>query len=225
MKSVNEVSAIKTTLELRARKLTEFSIWNLRSSRAHCSRSLSFPLSSFSFRPRTVTPPPTPRRASNGSDWAESRGPGATASRGEESAGEMVDAGREPGLESALRRALGADRHGRARLSLQLGGRGRDDAGAGPRLDADTGKKIWEYRFNVYSTDVPPRRIAWSSPAGDPATGNVYAFGASNELVALSNDGKLLWSRSLTDEFGAWTTHGGRTVSPVIEGDWSSSAR
>ncbi len=86
-------------------------------------------------------------------------------------------------------------------------------------LDADTGNKLWEYRFNVYSTDVPPRRIAWSSPVGDPTTGNVYAFGGSNDLVALSFDGKLLWNRSLTDEFGSWTTHGGRTVSPIIEGD------
>jgi outer membrane protein assembly factor BamB len=86
-------------------------------------------------------------------------------------------------------------------------------------LDADTGKLVWEYRFNVYSSDVPPRRIAWSSPTGDPATGNIYAFGACNDLVALSYDGKLLWTRSLTDEFGAWTTHGGRTVSPIIEGE------
>jgi outer membrane protein assembly factor BamB len=86
-------------------------------------------------------------------------------------------------------------------------------------LDGDTGKVVWEYRFNVYSTDVPPRRIAWSSPVGDPTTGNVYAFGTCNELVALSFDGKLLWDRSLTDEYGAWTTHGGRTVSPIIEGD------
>jgi outer membrane protein assembly factor BamB len=86
-------------------------------------------------------------------------------------------------------------------------------------LDADTGKVLWEYRFNVFASDVPPRRIAWSSPTGDPATGNIYAFGACNELVALTNDGKALWTRSLTDEFGAWTTHGGRTVSPIIEGD------
>jgi outer membrane protein assembly factor BamB len=86
-------------------------------------------------------------------------------------------------------------------------------------FDANTGKILWQYRFNVYSTDVPPRRIAWSSPAGDPTTGNVYAFGACNELVALSYDGKLLWSRSMTDDFGAWTTHGGRTVSPIIEGN------
>ena len=50
-------------------------------------------------------------------------------------------------------------------------------------------------------------------------TGNVYAFGVANDLVALSFDGKPLWTRSLTDEFGSWTTHGGRTVSPIIEGD------
>jgi len=86
-------------------------------------------------------------------------------------------------------------------------------------LNANTGKLIWEHRLNVYESDVPPRRIAWSSPTGDPATGNVYVFGACNELTALSNDGKILWSRSLTEDFGAWTTHGGRTVSPIVEGD------
>src|SRR5262245_13720633 len=86
-------------------------------------------------------------------------------------------------------------------------------------LDANTGKCLWEHRMNVYESDVPPRRIAWSSPAGDPATGNIYVFGACNELTALSNEGKVLWSRSLTEEFGAWTTHGGRTVSPIVDGD------
>jgi outer membrane protein assembly factor BamB len=86
-------------------------------------------------------------------------------------------------------------------------------------LNADTGKLLWEHRLNVYESDVPPRRIAWSSPVGDPASGNVYVLGACNELTAFSNDGKVLWSRSLTEEFGAWTTHGGRTTSPVIEGD------
>ncbi|PYP83131.1 MAG: hypothetical protein DMF61_24205 [Blastocatellia bacterium AA13] len=86
-------------------------------------------------------------------------------------------------------------------------------------LNADTGKVIWERRINVYESDVPPRRIAWSAPAGDPATGNIYVFGACNELTAFSSEGKELWSRSLTEEFGAWTTHGGRTGSPIIEGD------
>jgi outer membrane protein assembly factor BamB len=86
-------------------------------------------------------------------------------------------------------------------------------------LDADTGKQVWEHRFNVFHTDVPPHRLGWASPTVDAATGNVYAFGIDGQLLALSPAGKLLWDRSLTEEFGAITTHGGRTVSPFVEGD------
>ncbi|HKG23615.1 MAG TPA: PQQ-binding-like beta-propeller repeat protein, partial [Blastocatellia bacterium] len=86
-------------------------------------------------------------------------------------------------------------------------------------LNADTGKPIWEYKFNVYASDVPPHRVGWASPVGDPSTGNVYAYGVGGTLLALSSDGKLLWERSLNEEFGLVTTHGGRTVSPLIEGD------
>ena len=86
-------------------------------------------------------------------------------------------------------------------------------------LDADTGELIWEYRFNIYQSDVPPHRVGWASPAGDPETGHVFAFGVGGDLLALDNDGKLLWQRPLGEEFGLVTTHGGRTVSPVIDGD------
>ena len=80
-------------------------------------------------------------------------------------------------------------------------------------LNADTGKVLWEHHFNVYMSDVPPHRVGWASPAADPATGNVYAFGVGGTLLGLSNDGKLLWERSLAEDFGIVTTHGGRTVS------------
>jgi outer membrane protein assembly factor BamB/dienelactone hydrolase len=86
-------------------------------------------------------------------------------------------------------------------------------------LDANTGRLLWEHPFNVYLSDVPPHRVGWASPAADPATGNVYALGVGGHLLALSRDGKVLWERSLTEDFGLVTTHGGRTVSPVIEGD------
>jgi len=86
-------------------------------------------------------------------------------------------------------------------------------------LDADTGRVIWERRFNVFHTDVPAHRVGWASPSVDPATGNVYAFGVDGHLHALDATGKLLWQRQLTEEFGEISTHGGRTVSPVIEGD------
>jgi outer membrane protein assembly factor BamB len=86
-------------------------------------------------------------------------------------------------------------------------------------LDADTGKQIWELAFNLYHTDVPTHRVAWASPTVDRETGNVYVFGVADELRAVSPAGKLLWDRSLTEEFGAISTHGGRTVSPVIVDD------
>jgi len=86
-------------------------------------------------------------------------------------------------------------------------------------FNADTGKLLWEHRFNVYLSDVPPHRVGWASPVGDPATGNVYAFGVGGNLLGLDRDGKVLWERSLAEDFGLLTTHGGRTVSPIIDGD------
>ena len=86
-------------------------------------------------------------------------------------------------------------------------------------LDVDTGKLIWEHRFNIYLSDVPPHRVGWPSPVGDPATSNIYAFGVGGNLISLDRAGKVIWERSLGEDFGLLTTHGGRTVSPLIEGD------
>jgi len=86
-------------------------------------------------------------------------------------------------------------------------------------FDADTGKLLWERRFNMYQSDVPAHRVAWASPAADPETGNVYVFGGNNLLTALARDGKKVWERSITEEFSPFTTHGGRTVSPIVDGN------
>jgi outer membrane protein assembly factor BamB len=86
-------------------------------------------------------------------------------------------------------------------------------------LDADRGTVIWEYKFSLFQSDVPPHRVAWASPAADPETGNIYALSGGAQAIALSRDGTLLWERSIGEEFAAFTTHGGRTMSPVIDGD------
>ena len=86
-------------------------------------------------------------------------------------------------------------------------------------FNANTGELLWEHRFNLYQSDVPPRRVGWASPVGDPKTGNVFAYGSGGALLSLNKEGELLWSRSLGEDFGLVTTHGGRTASPVIEGD------
>jgi outer membrane protein assembly factor BamB len=86
-------------------------------------------------------------------------------------------------------------------------------------LDVDTGKVIWEYKFNVFQSDVPTHRVGWASPAADPETGNIYAMGVGATMIALNKDGKLLWERSIGEEFAAFTTHGGRTTSPLVDGN------
>jgi outer membrane protein assembly factor BamB len=98
-------------------------------------------------------------------------------------------------------------------------GRGTDLQERVMALDVETGKLIWEYKFNLYQSDVPAHRVGWASPAADPETGNIYAFSGGAEAIALSKDGKPLWQRSFGEEYAAFTTHGGRTMSPVIDGD------
>src|SRR5215204_1977568 len=106
------------------------------------------------------------------------------------------------------------------RVYLQnTAGKGADEQERVMCFDADTGKLIWEHRFNIYLSDVPPHRVGWASPVGDPATGNVYSFSVGGTLLGLSRDGKVIWERSLGEDFGLLTTHGGRTVSPLIDGD------
>ena len=53
-------------------------------------------------------------------------------------------------------------------------------SGAGPTLQervmcfhADTGALLWEYKYNLFTSDVPPHRVGWSSPSVDTATGRI----------------------------------------------------
>ncbi|MCI0487938.1 MAG: PQQ-like beta-propeller repeat protein [Blastocatellia bacterium] len=160
------------------------------------------------------------QRASQGSDWPDWRGPARDGISQEKGLPDKWS----PSGENLLWRAP----YGGRSAPIVMNNRVYllNPVGAGESLqervcclDADTGKMIWEHRFNVFLSDVPPHRIAWASPTGDPATGNIYALGVGGTLLCLSRDGKVLWERYLTEEFGQWTTHGGRTVSPIIEGD------
>jgi outer membrane protein assembly factor BamB len=87
-------------------------------------------------------------------------------------------------------------------------------------FDADTGKVLWEHHFNVFHTDVVASRVGWTNLAADPQTNRVYAHGTQGFLMCLDGaSGKVLWQRSLTEEFGRITGYGGRIVSPTFDGD------
>ncbi len=83
--------------------------------------------------------------------------------------------------------------------------------------DAETGEILWEHVFNVFLSDVPDTRVGWSAVVGDPETGNVIALGVCGYYVCLNGEtGELVWSRSLSEEFGLLTTYGGRTNYPLV---------
>ena len=154
------------------------------------------------------------------SDWAESRGP----ARDGISTEKNLPVKWSPTGENLLWKAPYGGRSGPIvvgdRIYLQnTAGSGETEQERIMCFNADTGKLLWEHRFNVYLSDVPPHRVGWASPAGDPATGNVYVFGVGGTLIGLNRDGKVLWERSLGEDFGLLTTHGGRTVSPIVDGD------
>ena len=155
----------------------------------------------------------------SGADWPEWRGPART---GVSSETGLPSSWSPTGENLAWKVEFGARSSPVVfgdRLYLQ------NTSGAGAEMqerlmafNADTGKLLWEHKYNLFTSDVPPHRIAWASPAVDPATGNVFAFSGNGLLMSLSPQGKLLWERSLAEEFGMWTTHGGRVSSPVIDG-------
>jgi outer membrane protein assembly factor BamB len=84
-------------------------------------------------------------------------------------------------------------------------------------VDAATGEKLWEHRFNLYLCEVPDTRVGWSSVVGDPETGRVYAQSVSGYFCCLEGDtGKVVWDRSLQEEIGLINTYGGRTNFPLV---------
>lgn len=86
-------------------------------------------------------------------------------------------------------------------------------------FDAESGKKLWQHLYNDFISDTIYMRYATASPAIDPETGNVFIQGTQGILAGFTPDGKLLWKKSLMEEFGRLTFPNARTASPVIEGD------
>jgi len=86
-------------------------------------------------------------------------------------------------------------------------------------LEAETGKKIWQYRWSDYLSDIIYNRYAIGAPTVDAETGNVYVQGTAGQFFAFTGEGKLLWKHDMLEEFGRLALPNGRTGAPVVDGD------
>jgi outer membrane protein assembly factor BamB len=84
-------------------------------------------------------------------------------------------------------------------------------------FDEKTGAKQWAYRVNVFHTDIVSSRLGWTTLTADPDTKTVFAHTTAGLVLALDPAGKLLWQRSLTEEFGRISGYGGRIVTPIFD--------
>jgi outer membrane protein assembly factor BamB len=98
--------------------------------------------------------------------------------------------------------------------------------GEGPELqeilfcaDAETGKLLWERRFNDFLSDITYDRYAIGSPTVDPETGNVYALTSAGVFACFTADGAPVFIHSLMEKLGRLTFTNGRTGGPMIEDD------
>lgn len=85
--------------------------------------------------------------------------------------------------------------------------------------DLETGEVLWRDKFNVFQTDVPAPRVGWSSMTGDTETGYVYMHSVSGLFRCYSPDGKVVWERSLFEDYGKISGYGGRNQTPIIDED------
>src|SRR5688500_12172540 len=105
-----------------------------------------------------------PRRVALG-DWPEMRGPNRNGISAETGLPEKW----APNGESFLWRAP----YGGRSAPIVVGdhvyvqnpsGRGAELQERVMCLDANTGKMLWEYKFNLFQSDVPTHRVGWASP-------------------------------------------------------------
>jgi outer membrane protein assembly factor BamB len=103
-------------------------------------------------------------------------------------------------------------------------------------FDTKDGSVKWEKRFNVFHTDIVSSRLGWTTMTADVPNNRIYAHTTGGFLFCLNaSDGKVIWQRQLTEEFGRVTGYGGRIVSPIfdsglviigmVNGSWGDQAR
>lgn len=85
--------------------------------------------------------------------------------------------------------------------------------------DAASGDPLWQKDMVIRLTDVPWNRVGWANPAADPETGYLYVLTVDGSLQAFDRDGTVVWRWNTSEDLGHLSGYGGRTFSPIVEGD------
>ena len=155
-----------------------------------------------------------------GQDWSQWRGADHS---GVSAATELIDSWSKDGENLIWR----ADFTGRSTLAVFDGrtcGIGRVGDGVDRQevvscWNAEDGRLLWENRFNVYLTTVPFTRAGWAGVAGDAETGYLYAQGVDGHFWCFDRQGNIVWEWNLGEDLGRFSGYGGRTHSPIVDGD------
>ena len=86
-------------------------------------------------------------------------------------------------------------------------------------MNATNGDIVWERRYSDFLSDIVYNRYGVGAASVDSETGNVYFQTSAGLLLGFDKDGKLLWERSLMEEFSRLTFPNGRTGGPCVDGD------
>ena len=79
----------------------------------------------------------------------------------------------------------------------------------------EDGTELWRDKFNVFKTDIPSPRVGWAAMCGDEETGYVYSHSVCGMLKCYDAEGKIVWEKSLFEEYGKISGYGGRTQTPI----------
>jgi outer membrane protein assembly factor BamB len=86
-------------------------------------------------------------------------------------------------------------------------------------LDLATGKTLWRKEFTATQTVKVSDYVSKAAPTPAVDADRLYAFYESGDLFALDHDGKLLWQRALTKDYGPFTNNHGLGSSPALAVD------
>lgn len=157
--------------------------------------------------------------AARGDDWTQFRGSTGNGSSNE--TGLPVSWSKTTGIRWSVDlpgRGLSSPVIAGGRLYLTASGGPEDDRLSVLAFDPKTGRKLWERRFRGTGPTQCHPKTCMAAPTPAANVSGVFALFATGDVVALDRDGRLLWYRSLVEDYPSIGNNVGMAASPALHG-------